>query len=210
MEAKTCACRSWQINGIPCIHAAKVILCMGRKLSEYVADCFITIRWRETYSFGIKPLNGILEWPQTNRLGVIPPPNQNGNPGRPRNHDRMKSMYETGSTTKLSRANRIITCSKCKEEGHNKTTCSNETVESPPKKPRGRPKKNQGLQFDQSHFSFTQVPPWSIPEFSQGQSSQAQSSQAQFSQASRWEQMSQDQASQNQASQTYGWGRWFP
>lgn len=88
-------------------------------------------------------MNGIMEWPQTNRLGVIPPPNRTGKPGRRKNHDRMKSKYETSSKTKLSRANGIVTCSNCKEEGHNKTTCSNRTVEIPPKKPRGRPKKNQ-------------------------------------------------------------------
>lgn len=44
MESQTCACRSWQLNGIPCIHAAKVILGQGKKLSEYVADCYTTTR----------------------------------------------------------------------------------------------------------------------------------------------------------------------
>lgn len=45
MEEQTCACRSWQMNGIPCIHAAKVILGLKKKLSEYVADCYTTIRF---------------------------------------------------------------------------------------------------------------------------------------------------------------------
>ncbi|XP_033132814.1 uncharacterized protein LOC117127247 isoform X3 [Brassica rapa] len=102
LENETCACRSWQMNGIPCIHAAKVILGVGRKLSEFVAPFYTTSKWRETYSFGIRPVNGMIEWPRTNRLGVIPPPNRNGKPGRPKNHDRKKGTNETVSTTKLS------------------------------------------------------------------------------------------------------------
>jgi len=90
LENETCACRSWQMNGIPCIHAAKVILGVGRKLSEFVAPCYTTSNWRETYSFGFRPVNGMIEWPRTNRLGVIPPPNRNGKPGRSKNHDRKK------------------------------------------------------------------------------------------------------------------------
>ncbi|WZZ32656.1 hypothetical protein YC2023_016057 [Brassica napus] len=143
LEKETCACRSWQMNGIPCIHAAKVILGAKRKLSEFVAPCYTTSRWRETYSYGISPVNGMIEWPQTNRLGVIPPPNRKDNPGRPRNHDRKKGANETVSTTKLSRVNRVMTCSNCKEEGHYKNTCRNAYVQSPAKKPRGRPRKNQ-------------------------------------------------------------------
>lgn len=197
LENETCACRSWQMNGIPCIHAAKVILGVGRKLSEFVAPFYTTSKWRETYSFGIRPVNGMIEWPRTNRLGVIPPPNRNGKPGRPKNHDRKKGTNETVSTTKLSRANRVMTCSNCKEEGHYKNTCRKAFVESPPKKPRGRPRKYQGLHFGESQA-----------QSSEAQTSQNQSSQAQ---ASPWEvpQSSEGQSSQAEASQTASWGRWL-
>lgn len=197
LENETCACRSWQMNGIPCIHAAKVILGVGRKLSEFVAPFYTTSKWRETYSFGIRPVNGMIEWPRTNRLGVIPPPNRNGKPDRPKNHDRKKGTNETVSTTKLSRANRVMTCSNCKEEGHYKNTCRKAFVESPPKKPRGRPRKYQGLHFGESQA-----------QSSEAQTSQNQSSQAQ---ASPWEvpQSSEGQSSQAEASQTASWGRWF-
>ena len=36
---------------------------------------------------------------------------------------------------------RTMTCSHCKQEGHNKTTCSNPPMVAK-KRPRGRPKKN--------------------------------------------------------------------
>uniref|UniRef100_A0A0D3DQ11 Transposase MuDR plant domain-containing protein n=1 Tax=Brassica oleracea var. oleracea TaxID=109376 RepID=A0A0D3DQ11_BRAOL len=108
----------------------------------------------------------------------------------PKNHDRKKGANETRSTTKLSRVNRVMTCSNCKEEGHYKNTCKNASVPSPPKKPRGRPRKYQGLRFEESQA-----------QFSQAQSSQAHSSQAQ---ASRWE-----VPQSSQASQTGAWRRWF-
>ncbi|XP_033136430.1 uncharacterized protein LOC117128327 [Brassica rapa] len=180
LEIETCACRSLQMNGILCIHATKVILGVERKLSEFVAPYFTTSKWRETYSFGIRPVNGIIEWPRTNRLGVIPPPNRNGKPGRLKNHDRKKGTNETVSTTKLSRANRVMTCSNCKEERHYRNTCRKAFVQSPPKKPRGRPRKYQGLHFgesegqsSQAQSSQTQASPWEVPQSSQGQSSQS-------------------------------------
>ncbi|XP_056850420.1 uncharacterized protein LOC130499926 [Raphanus sativus] len=186
------------MNGIPCIHAAKVILGAKRKLSEFVAPCYTTNQWRETYSYGISPLNGMIEWPQTNRLGVIPPPNRNGKPGRPKNHDRKKGTNETVSTTKLSRANRVMTCSNCKEEGHYKNTCRKAFVPSSPKKPRGRPRKYQGLHFEESQAQTSQAQS-SQPHLSQA--SQAHSSQTE---ASRWE-----VPQSTQASQTGAWERWF-
>lgn len=71
-----------------------------------------------------------------------------------KNHDRIKSKGETDSkkkdqtaslsdNTKLTRADRVITCSNCKQDGHNRKTCKNDFVEDAPKRPRGRPQKNQ-------------------------------------------------------------------
>ncbi|XP_033143571.1 uncharacterized protein LOC103848159 isoform X2 [Brassica rapa] len=187
LEKETCACRSWQMNGIPCIHAVKVILGAKIKLSEFVAPCYTTSKWRETYSYGISPVNGMIKWPQTNRLGVIPPPNRKCNLGRPKSHDRKKGANETRSTTKLSRVNRVMTCSNCKEEGHYKNTCKKASILSSPKKPRGRPRKYQGLPFEESQAQSSQA------QSSQAHSSQAQSSQAQ---ASRWKVPQSSQASQ--------------
>lgn len=75
---------------------------------------------------------------------MLPPPYRLGNRGRPSNYARKKGHNESSSSqqTKLSRDNRVITCSNCLQEGHNKTTYSNATAERPPKKPRGRPRLN--------------------------------------------------------------------
>ncbi|CAN6831029.1 unnamed protein product, partial [Brassica oleracea] len=99
-----------------------------------------------------------------------------------KNHDRLKSKGETESkkkgltvsetdSTKLTRADRVITCSNCKQDGHNRTTCKNDFVESQPKKPRGRPMKNQV----QSHASSSQ------PSQGQSHASSSQPTQPQVS-----------------------------
>ncbi|XP_013632722.1 PREDICTED: uncharacterized protein LOC106338245 [Brassica oleracea var. oleracea] len=101
MDELSCGCIQWQMTGTPCIHAAYVIL----------KDAM----WRQTYSMGVRPVQGKKLWPETGRLGVLPPPWRKGNPGRPKNHDRFKSKGETvkgpkvsaTDSTKLTRADRV-------------------------------------------------------------------------------------------------------
>lgn len=84
-------------------------------------------------------------WSEMKRLCVLPPPWRLDNPGRPSNYARRKRINETTSSankTKLTQEKRVMSCSKCKEEGHNKTTYSKPSVETQPKRPRGRPRKD--------------------------------------------------------------------
>ena len=114
-----------------------MILKESKKLSDFVVPCYTIAMWRQTYSMGVRSVQGKKLWPDTGRLGVLPPPWRKGNPGRPKNHDRLKSKGETESkkkgptvsetdSTKLTRADRVITCSNCKQDGHNRTTCKND------------------------------------------------------------------------------------
>ncbi|KAJ0247264.1 hypothetical protein HA466_0166960 [Hirschfeldia incana] len=126
----------------------KPILNHGKKekVEAYVNEYYTTKKWRETYKDGIKPVQGMVLWPRLNRLAVLPPPWRRGNPGRPSNYARRKGRNESGSSkTTLTRQKRVITCSNCKEDGHNKQGCPNPSVESPPKRPRGRPRKQGGV-----------------------------------------------------------------
>ncbi|CAD5313668.1 unnamed protein product [Arabidopsis thaliana] len=146
MENKTCGCRKWQMVGIPCTHAACVIIGRREKVEDYVSEFYTKVMWRKTYKDGIRPVQGMPLWPRSNRLPVLPPPWRRGNAGRPSNHARRKGRNETASTSnnnKMSRAKRIMTCSNCQQEGHNKQRCKNATVLIPPKRPRGCPRVNQ-------------------------------------------------------------------
>jgi len=146
MDKKTCGCRKWEMVGIPCVHTPCVIIGRKEKVEDYVSDYYTKVRWRETYRDGIRPVQGMPLWPRMSRLPVLPPPWRRGNPGRQSNYARKKGRYETASSSnknKMSRANRIMTCSNCKQEGHNKSSCKNATVLLPPPRPRGRPSLNQ-------------------------------------------------------------------
>jgi len=146
MEQKTCDCRKCQMVGIPCIHATCVIIGKKEKVEDYVSDYYTKVRWRETYLKGIRPVQGMPLWCRTNRLPVLPPPWRRGNAGRPSNYARRKGRNEAAAPSnpnKMSREKRIMTCSNCHQEGHNKQRCNIPTVLNPTKRPRGRPRKNQ-------------------------------------------------------------------
>ncbi|XP_023633435.1 uncharacterized protein LOC111829036 [Capsella rubella] len=74
MNNNTCGCRKWQMVGIPCIHAASVIIGRKEKVENYVSEYYTKKRWKETYKDGIKPVQGMSLWPRLNRLPVLPPP----------------------------------------------------------------------------------------------------------------------------------------
>ena len=140
MAARTCGCIKWQLTCILCIHASCVIIAKKLTFGIYVSNYYTADMWRLTYSRGIRPVQAMKLWPQLNRLPVLPPPYRIGNRGRPSNYERKKGQNEASSSTKLSLQRRMMTYSNFLKENHNKSTCSNATVEPPPKRPRGRPR----------------------------------------------------------------------
>ncbi|XP_023638931.1 uncharacterized protein LOC111830653 [Capsella rubella] len=165
MEKKTCGCGYWQLNGIPCMHAMCVITTTKLDLNDYVSDYYLSSRWRLLYKEGMKPVQGMKMWKRLGRLHVLPPPAR-FNRGRPHGHARRKAPHESSSNkNKLTRHGRIMTCSNCGKEGHNKTRCSNPPAPPQAKRPRGRPKKGES-----SH----------VGDYSQAGTSQSGSSQGRF------------------------------
>ncbi|XP_010533688.1 PREDICTED: uncharacterized protein LOC104809403 isoform X2 [Tarenaya hassleriana] len=64
-------------------------------------------------------------------------------PGRPRKFNRTKDPHESPSKSgRLSRHGRKMTCTRCKQVGHNAKTCKNEPFQMEgPTRGRGRPRK---------------------------------------------------------------------
>ncbi|XP_013617274.1 PREDICTED: uncharacterized protein LOC106323742 [Brassica oleracea var. oleracea] len=144
MAEKTCSCGNWKLKGLPCMHAMCVITNTRLDLNDYVSDFYLTSKWRQLYAEGMKPVKGMQSWPRLGRLPILPPPSR-FNCGRPNDHSRKKAHHESSSNPhKLTRHGRVHTFSNCRKEGYNKTMCPNPAAAPPPKRPRGRPRKEQG------------------------------------------------------------------
>jgi len=81
-------------------------------------------------------------WKKTGK-STIEVPDRRKKRGRPKKFARTKEPGESASNpTKATREGGTVTCTNCKQAGHNKGTCKNATVLSAPPRKRGRPRKN--------------------------------------------------------------------
>lgn len=71
---RTCACRAWDISGVPCAHACKGILYMEKDPADFVHEYYSVQKYLETYSKSIEPMNGYRMWPRVEGFTIKPPP----------------------------------------------------------------------------------------------------------------------------------------
>ncbi|XP_062099990.1 uncharacterized protein LOC133805857 [Humulus lupulus] len=91
---KTCECKRFQQDEIPCAHAIAVFAKTRLKTYDYVADYYKTTTMKATYDSTIHPLPNESEWtlPETLNIIVLPPKSRKP-PGRLR-RKRIKSRGE--------------------------------------------------------------------------------------------------------------------
>ncbi|XP_024195645.2 uncharacterized protein LOC112198766 [Rosa chinensis] len=122
LERRTCACRRWDITGIPCKHAISAINFMRHKPEDYVDACYLTNTYMAIYSHTVKPVNGMDLWIPSDELAILPP-QYNRQPGRPRTKRIKDSSEKDTEGPKLGRVQKSLKCSNCGVLGHNVTTC---------------------------------------------------------------------------------------
>ncbi|XP_010546535.1 PREDICTED: uncharacterized protein LOC104818597 isoform X1 [Tarenaya hassleriana] len=156
LHRKSCACRKWDLSGIPCQHAITVINGKREKLSNYVSEYYSKAKWQETYQQNLLPVNGEPMWKKVIKFPITVP-SKRVMPGRPKKFKRKKDAHESPTKSQhMTRHGRKISCSRCRESGHNVRSCNNESLQvQGPKRRRGRPKKSQGLMPSNSTFSET-------------------------------------------------------
>ncbi|CAN6273446.1 unnamed protein product [Urochloa humidicola] len=120
LEKRECSCRYWQLSGLPCPHAISCIFSKTNSLDEYIASCYSVESFKNTYEHCLQPIEDMTHWPVSDRA-KLKAPDYVWMPGKPRTERR----YQTGPPrgTKLSRVGTVIRCTKCKQTGHNRTTC---------------------------------------------------------------------------------------
>ncbi|KAK9061280.1 hypothetical protein SSX86_018460 [Deinandra increscens subsp. villosa] len=131
LEDKTCACRRWELTGIPCKHAVAAIWIKSRNseevgyLESWVNPVYSMERWKQVYSFRINPINGRGMWDKTDVATTLSPPTHHTPVGRPKKARKRSAveMEDLNSCGRISKKNSIMTCSKCGNKGHNQRTC---------------------------------------------------------------------------------------
>ncbi|KAK9000281.1 hypothetical protein V6N11_080784 [Hibiscus sabdariffa] len=121
LRNSTCTCQGWDINGVPCPHAFSAIIYEGGDPKDYLDDCYRRDNYLKAYKHMLHPVKGPMFWPKSNAELIVPPTRKKKH-GRPQK-ERRREELEGPKKSKLSRVGRIMRCSICRLEGHNKTKC---------------------------------------------------------------------------------------
>uniref|UniRef100_A0A1J3EYW1 SWIM-type domain-containing protein n=2 Tax=Noccaea caerulescens TaxID=107243 RepID=A0A1J3EYW1_NOCCA len=123
LARRTCTCGKYDLLKMPCKHAVKAILHLGKEPHAYSDEKFTADLWRTSYE---EPVNPILEpedtWrvPQDVEQVQVSPPESRRAAGR-----RRKRRFETVEDKIRSSQGpkKRHKCSRCGKEGHNRATC---------------------------------------------------------------------------------------
>ncbi|KAK2408033.1 hypothetical protein QL285_043581 [Trifolium repens] len=117
-----CSCRRWMLTGIPCCHAIACYIDRHEDPESAIPSMFRKEAYEDVYSHIIYPTNCENLWVKTPYVDILPPPLRRapGRPKRSRNKDADEKRPETGNAGRKGMVGR---CTKCKQPGHNKTTC---------------------------------------------------------------------------------------
>lgn len=162
LNNNTCGCRSWQVSGIPCVHAVAAISYLNRNAEDYVAPWFHTAMFLTCYNHTINPLNGSSMWPEAPYMKPLPPQKRRL-PGRPtlkrkKDQSEMESKGKTRHT--ISKAGSVNRCTICRERGHNRSTCPTRPADvastsRPKNKKPKKCKKEKGMLLKQYNLNGT-------------------------------------------------------
>ncbi|XP_060217303.1 uncharacterized protein LOC132644715 [Lycium barbarum] len=120
LDNKTCSCRMFQIDEIPCPHAWAVIKKKNLMVDDYCFELFKRHTVVKTYDVAVDPLPDEREWkiPTYISEDVVLPPRYKRPPGRPKKK-RDKPLFE------LLLGKKRHACITCGQTGHNRRSCSN-------------------------------------------------------------------------------------
>ncbi|XP_010424109.1 PREDICTED: uncharacterized protein LOC104709150 [Camelina sativa] len=133
LNNRECACRKWDLTGIPCRHAVCAIRELNLEVEDYISNYYLSEKWKGTYRRGLRPVNGVKFWEDSGKPRIVAPPYKRP-AGRPKGKARIKGLNESPrkkkSETKVDRKGRIVHCGLCGEQGHNSRKCPHESPES--------------------------------------------------------------------------------
>ncbi|ERN07906.1 hypothetical protein AMTR_s00012p00235430 [Amborella trichopoda] len=108
---RTCSCRQWEVQGLPCSHAIAAIHNKKYDVCSFCQDWFYVAKYQATYLEAIHPVLDASTWEGDEKLSIEAPPTKK-RPGRPRKN---KICSEPSKP--------LVHCSNCKQIGHNRRSC---------------------------------------------------------------------------------------
>lgn len=124
LESSMCTCRSWDVSGIPCSHAVCAMNHVKKDPKLFISHWYEKSTYIATYEVPMQPIPGT-KFMNVEAFERCEPPPFTRQPGRPK-VKRIRSSTETmrgRPSGSMGRKGVIITCSLCREEGHNRATC---------------------------------------------------------------------------------------
>nr|VDC97764.1 unnamed protein product [Brassica oleracea] len=125
LDRRTCSCGKYDLLKIPCRHAIKAGLTIGRASSSLTDDMYTTSTWTTAYQETINPI-GVPEdsWvvPDDVRNANVEPPESRRGAGRRRKR-RYKTVEDKLRSSQGAQEKKRHRCSRCSEENHNRATC---------------------------------------------------------------------------------------
>nr|GEU55220.1 hypothetical protein CTI12_AA204890 [Tanacetum cinerariifolium] len=73
IDNKTCACKWWDLSGVPCVHSVAAFSFLKNHPILGVSAWYSKKMWQNAYSYFIKPVGGSSMWPQTLEGPPLPP-----------------------------------------------------------------------------------------------------------------------------------------
>ncbi|XP_009758602.1 uncharacterized protein [Nicotiana sylvestris] len=119
---KTCDCRLWQLRCIPCPHAVCAYYKLNLDPDEHVEHWYRNDTFLKAYSYYIQPIPNLKMWPESSNPS-IEPPLPKPMPGGPKKCRRKAKDEPKKKYGKQSKKGVKMTCSKCKQTGHNRKVC---------------------------------------------------------------------------------------
>ncbi|XP_040998961.1 uncharacterized protein LOC121244794 [Juglans microcarpa x Juglans regia] len=121
LEKRTCSCLTWDMTGIPCLHAYICIVYSEQNPKGYVHHYYSVEMWRVAYEPLIYPMPSKDQW-LTTKYEKPTAPEVRKQPGSPKKHGRRNEDDQQGAN-KLRKPGVHMTCSRCNQVGHNRRKC---------------------------------------------------------------------------------------
>lgn len=132
LKNHTCACRKWQLTGIPCFHAIACIYFQKKNPLDYLHECYKKEWYLRVYSHILEPISGEEFWEEPQVTPILPPTVKVA-PGRPKKKRDKKNdgvQPRDADPTRLKRVSTKGKCKGCGQEGHNIRTCKSKVTKN--------------------------------------------------------------------------------